>query len=67
MPGVINGDTTVTNDRLDELLRKVPTSRRKVLKGMLIGAFVVPMVTSFPMDGRLSNVALAQVGNSTTS
>ena len=57
----------MTDDRLDGLLRKVPASRRKVIKGLLIGAFAVPVVTSFPMDGRLSMEAMAQVSNGSTS
>ena len=57
----------MTDDRLDGLLRKVPASRRKVIKGLLIGAFAVPVVTSFPMDGRLSMDAMAQAGNGSTS
>ena len=57
----------MTDDRLDGLLRKVPASRRKVIKGLLIGAFAVPVVTSFPMDGRLSMDAMAQTGNGSTS
>ena len=57
----------MTDDRLDGLLRKVPASRRKVIKGLLIGTFAVPVVTSFPMDGRLSMNAMAQTGNGSTS
>ena len=57
----------MTDDRLDGLLRKVPASRRKVIKGLLIGTFAVPVVTSFPMDGRLSMDAMAQVSNGSTS
>ena len=57
----------MADDRLDGLLRKVPASRRKVIKGLLIGAFAVPVGTSFPMDGRLSMDAMAQTGNGSTS
>lgn len=57
----------MTDDRLNSLLHKVPASRRKVVKGLLIGAFAVPMVTSFPMDGRLSMDAMAQCGNGACS
>jgi hypothetical protein len=57
----------MTNDRLDALLHKVPTTRRKVIKGLLAGVFVVPMVTSFPMDGRLAvDQAMAQVNGSSS-
>ena len=56
----------MTDDRLDGLLRKVPASRRKVIKGLLIGTFAVPMVTTFTMDGRLSMDEMAQA-NGTTS
>ncbi|MEP9390175.1 hypothetical protein [Mesorhizobium sp. KR9-304] len=56
----------MTDDRLDSLLRKVPASRRQVVKGLLVGTFAVPMVTSFPMDGRLSMDAMAQANGSTS-
>ena len=56
----------MADDRLDGLLRKVPASRRKVIKGLLIGTFAVPVVTSFPMDGRLSMDAMAQANGSTS-
>ena len=56
----------MTDDRLDSLLHKVPVSRRRVVKGLLIGTFAAPMVASFPMDGRLSIDAMAQA-NGTTS
>ena len=57
----------MNDDRLDNLLHKVPVSRRKLVKGLLIGTFAVPMVTSFPMDGRLSIDAMAQFGNGSIS
>lgn len=57
----------MTDDRLNDLLRKVPASRRKVIKGLLIGTFAAPVVTSFPMDGRLSMDAMAQSGNGSAS
>lgn len=57
----------MTDDRLNSLLHKVPASRRKVIKGLLIGAFAVPMVTSFPMDGRLNIEAMAQLSNGSAS
>jgi hypothetical protein len=50
----------VTKDRLDDILHKVPASRRKVLRTLLIGTFAAPVVASFPMDGR-SSVAQAQI------
>ena len=55
------GILTVPEDRIDNLLRKVPVDRRKVVKTLLIGSFVVPTVASFPMDGRFEiSSALAQ-------
>ena len=52
----------MTKDRLDEILRKVPVSRRAAIKGIVATtAFVVPMISSFPMDGRLTiSRAMAQ-------
>ena len=50
----------VKKDSIDKLLHKVPTSRRQVIKSLLVGAFVVPVVSSFPLDGRLGvNQAMA--------
>jgi hypothetical protein len=38
-----------------------------VLKKLLVGAFVAPVVTSFPMDGRLEiNQAVAFINSSTS-
>lgn len=52
-----------SNERLEKALRKVPASRRAAIKGMVVGAaFVVPYLTSFPMDGRVS-LSRAQSGN----
>lgn len=57
----------MTNDRFDKMLHKVPASRRKVVKGLLTGVFVVPMVTSFPIDGRLAvDQAMAAINSSTS-
>jgi hypothetical protein len=51
----------LAQDRIDSLLRKVPVSRRKAVKVLLIGSFVVPVVASFPMDGRFAiSSAMAQ-------
>ena len=44
----------MSQDRIDNLLRKVPVSRRKAIKTLLIGGFVAPVVASFPMDGRFA-------------
>ncbi|MCI5073613.1 hypothetical protein [Oricola sp.] len=57
----------MSDERLDKLLLKVPASRRKVVKGLLIGAFAAPMVTSFPMDGRLAVDQAMAAPNGTTS
>ena len=57
----------MTDDKLDALLRKVPTSRRKVVKGLLIGTFVAPMVSSFPMDGRQAMAQAIIQANGTIS
>jgi hypothetical protein len=46
------GVTIVTEDSIDRLLYKVPETRRRVIKKLLIGAFVVPVVSVFPLDGR---------------
>jgi len=43
---------TVSEDSIDRLLHKVPETRRRVIKGLLVGAFVVPVVSAFPLDGR---------------
>ena len=56
----------MTKDRIDNLLRKVPISRRKAVKALLIGTFVAPVVTSFPMDGRFA-MDKATAGNLTFS
>ena len=43
-------------------------SRRKAVKALLIGTFVAPVVSSFPLDGRFAaNQAMAGVGNMTMS
>ena len=57
----------MTQDRLDEILGRTHSTRRGMLKAMIAGsAFVVPMVASFSMDGRLTtSQALAQASNST--
>ena len=57
----------MTKDKLDEILAKAQSTRRGMLKGMMVGsAFVVPMVASFSMDGRLTtSQALAQGSNAT--
>ena len=44
----------MAEDRIDNLLRKLPVSRRKAVKALLIGTFVTPVVASFPMDGRFA-------------
>jgi hypothetical protein len=58
----------VTKDRLDAILEKSQSTRRGMLKAMMVGsAFVVPMVASFSMDGRLTtSQALAQGSNATS-
>jgi hypothetical protein len=52
----------MAEDRLDKVLHKVPVSRRAAIKGVIATtAFVVPMIASFPMDGRLTiSRAMAQ-------
>ena len=57
----------MTQDRLDEILAKTRSTRRGMLKAMMVGsAFVAPMVASFSMDGRLTtSQALAQGSNAT--
>jgi len=57
----------VPQDRIDDLLRRVPVDRRKVVKALLIGSFVVPTVASFPMDGRFSVQAQALAQNDTVA
>ncbi len=44
----------MAQDKIDSLLRKVPISRRKAVKALLIGTFAAPIVTSFPLDGRFA-------------
>ncbi len=57
----------MAKDRIDNLLRKVPISRRKAVKALLIGTFAAPIVTSFPLDGRFAvdraNAGLGLLGN----
>lgn len=40
----------MSEDSIDRLLHKVPPTRRQVIKRLLVGAFVVPVVSSFPLD-----------------
>ncbi len=56
----------MAQDRIDSVLRKVPVSRRKAIKALLIGSFVAPVVASFPMDGRfaISSAMAEQAGAS---
>lgn len=42
----------MSEDSIDRLLHKVPPTRRQVIKRLLVGTFVVPVVSSFPLDGR---------------
>ena len=57
----------MAKNRIDELLRKVPVSRRNAVKALLIGTFVAPVVTSFPLDGRFTvDQAMAGLGDTTT-
>lgn len=58
--------TTVSEDSLDKLLRKVPETRRSVIKKLLIGAFVVPAVSVFPLDGRKAVAAQGPSDPNTT-
>jgi len=53
----------VSEDSIDKLLRKVPATRRQVIKRLLMGAFVVPVVSSFPLD-RSSALYLSSAGAS---
>jgi hypothetical protein len=47
-------------DRLDKALAKIEPTRRGAIKGMIAGtAFIVPLVTSFSMNGLALNQALA--------
>ena len=41
----------MAQDKINNLLRKVPISRRKAVKALLIGTFAAPIVTSFPLMG----------------
>ena len=44
----------MAKNRIDDLLRKVPVSRRKAVKALLIGTFAAPVVASYPMKGRFA-------------
>jgi hypothetical protein len=55
----------MSQDKLDKALAKVEASRRGVLKAMIAGAaFVVPLATTFSMNGLRQNQALALSANS---
>ena len=54
----------MSEKRIDDLLRKVPVSRRRAIKTLLAAGFAVPVVASFPMDGRFEiSKALAAIGS----
>jgi hypothetical protein len=54
----------MSEKRIDDLLRKVPVSRRRAIKTLLAAGFAVPVVASFPMDGRFEiSKALAANGS----
>jgi hypothetical protein len=58
----------MSDKRIDDFLRKVPVSRRGAVKTLLAAGFAVPVVASFPMDGRFNiSKALAAVPNGSTS
>jgi hypothetical protein len=54
----------MSDKRIDDLLRKVPVTRRRAVKTLLAAGFVAPVIASFPMDGRFEiDKALAQTAN----
>lgn len=55
----------MSEDSIDKLLRKVPETRRQVIKNLLVGAFVVPVVSAFPLDGRAAMYSSAGAANGT--
>jgi hypothetical protein len=58
----------MSEKRIDDLLRKVSVSRRGAIKTLLAAGFAVPVVASFPMDGRFEiDKALAQATNGSSS
>jgi len=57
----------VAGDRIDKALGKLPMSRRKAVRALLIGAFAAPLVASFPMDGRFAVDQAMAASNATTS
>ncbi len=58
----------MSDKRIDDFLRKMPVSRRRVVKTLLAAGFAAPIVASFPMDGRFNiDKALAAPPNSSTS
>jgi|SoiMethySBSTD1v2_1073268.scaffolds.fasta_scaffold1990691_2 hypothetical protein len=58
----------MSEKQLDDLLGKVPESRRSALRKLIVGAgFVLPVIMSFTMSGIPVHKALAQVSNGTGS
>jgi hypothetical protein len=58
----------MSDKRIDDFLRKAPVTRRRAIKTLLAAGFAVPMVASFPMDGRFNiDKALAAAPNGSTS
>ena len=52
--------------KIDALLEKVDAEKRATLKRLIFGTvFVVPVVTSFPIDGLTIDSALAACTNAT--
>ena len=58
----------MSDKRIDDILRKVPVSRRGALRTLLAAGFAVPVVASFSMDGRFEvDKAFAAIANGSTS
>jgi hypothetical protein len=61
-------DESEHNDKVDEVLQRVDPAKRGFLKALVIGgAFVAPVVASFPMEGLSVYEAHAQGGSNMTT
>lgn len=61
-------DANEQHDKVDEVLQRIDPAKRGFLKALVIGgAFVAPIVASFPMEGLSVYEAHAQGGSNLTA
>ena len=53
----------MAGDRLERVIDKLDPAKRAFMRRLLVGAFVVPVVTSFPVK----DLAMATVGSPATT